>query len=145
MAALKAEVARATDNARMFARAADTEKGNAAGFRAEVARLAGLAREACDALAEASEWNADNVASSIKVTLGGERQYLADCGDDIANLRAAIPTPDPAAFVAAVERIGQARAEWSRLDHDADEDEAVRLHTEMLAARDALLALGGAR
>ena len=131
VAALKAEVARATDNARMFARAADTEKGNAAGFRAEVARLAGVAREACDVADRAIE------ANEILPSTNSEH---------IATLRASIPTPDPAAFVAAVDAYGQ----WcgtigSSLATGGTARFLADCERERDAARAALLKLGGVR
>lgn len=63
-----------------------------AASQAEVARLAGVAREACD---------------NLRHSGGCDSMDDGPCDCYIAALRASIPTPGPAAFVAAVDAYGQ--------------------------------------
>jgi len=146
VAALKAEVAaaetrmvevlridpiREVDGTRGIRVLTDLVCGDLIQSRAEVARLAGLAREACENLRHMGTCG----------VLSGNR-----CDCYVADLRSAIPAPDPAAFVAAVDAYGEAARRygvtagngepWERLCADKEKADA---------ARAALLALGGVR
>jgi len=132
VAALKAEVARLHDDAHARVERLMFVAKERAAAQAEVARLAGLAREACD-VADGLLWSAP-----MEAKVSGIARVNA--------LRAAIPAPDPAAFVAAVDAYGEAARRygvtagngepWERLCADKEKADA---------ARAALLALGGVR
>lgn len=118
----KAEVERLTNDAAAFTSCNRARQA----AEAEVARLASVATEACDV--------ADRAIGDLR---NDERRVLRD-GERIARLRASIPAPDPAAFVAAVDAYGRA-------ERDCNVSRGGKATEIRNAARAALLALGGGR
>ncbi len=133
VAALKAEVARLKSDAHAAVERLLLATKERRAAEAEAQRLAVLAREACDALDHAHE------CSSV-LDDDGQR---TGCDCFLGALRASIPTPDPAAFVEAVDEFGDACYELGDADHDDTRLASIR--DRRYAARAALLALGGVR
>lgn len=69
------------------ARESVAQRDEIASLRSDLATARAVAGEALDALDEAASHDDDNVAGSIKVTLGGRRVYLLDCADSVVRLR----------------------------------------------------------
>jgi len=120
-AALKAEVARLREDAHARAERLMFVAKERDAAQAEVVRLAGVAREACD------------VATALDNVAGYDGRNAK-----IKALRSAIPTPDPAAFVAAVDAYGKA-------ERDCNVGRGGKATEIRDDARAALLALGGVR